>query len=304
MSFLQDAAANQLGCIALGAVQLGLPYGIANSLGKPDEQTCFSILDAAQTSGVRVLDTAQAYGDSEALIGRYRSVKPDSNFHLISKVNPRCDYQDIASVLGAVSCSVELLGAPLASLLMHDPSQLRFWDQGVGDALMSCVDRGYTESIGVSIYTPEEFAASLAIDEIKVIQAPLSALDRRLLSSGLLKQAVESGRIVFLRSALLQGLLLMEPDVIPCHIYEARPLIKAWRQLCKEADLKPLTVAIKYVLQRAAGAVVLIGCEHPEQVLANTALAGGKDLPESLLAAIDALPVPAEQVVNPSLWGK
>jgi len=304
VNFLQDAAANQLGSIALGAVQLGLPYGIANSNGKPDAQTCFAILDAAQGAGIRVLDTAQAYGDSEALIGKYCGAHPDRSFHVISKLNPGCDYRDGESVLKAVARSVDLLGAPLASLLIHDPTQLRFWHAGVGDALMSCVASGYTESIGVSTYTPEEFEAALVIPDIRVIQAPFSALDRRLLVSGLLQQAVASGRVVFLRSVLLQGLLLMEPDAIPDRVSEARPLVAAWRRLCEEAELSPLAMALNYARQRAVGAILLTGCEQPDQVRANVALVGSKTLSESQLSAIDALPVPIEKVVNPSLWGK
>lgn len=304
MTFLRDVAENQLGCLALGAVQLGLSYGIANSRGKPDEQTSFAILDAAWDVGIRVLDTAQAYGDSESLIGKYCSARPDKPFHVISKLNPGCDYRNSTSVLKAVARSVELLGAPLASLLLHDPTQLRFWNEGTGEVLLSCVAGGYMECVGVSTYTPEEFAAALAIPEIRVIQAPFSALDRRLLTSGLLRQAVASGRVVFLRSILLQGLLLMEPNAIPDRIQEARPLVTAWRNLCEEAGMPPLAIALKYARQRAKGAVLLVGCEQPDQVRVNAALGGDGSLSESLLQAIDALPVPIEKVVNPSLWDK
>lgn len=304
MNFLHDAATGRLGGLALGAVQLGLPYGIANRTGKPDEATAFAILDAAARNGVRVLDTAQAYGDSEALIGRHRITKSFSPFHVISKLNPGCDYRDRAAVLAAAAHSADLVGAPLASLLMHDPAQLKYWNEGAGEALLACVAAGHAASVGVSIYTPEEFDLALSIPEVRVIQAPFNALDRRLLFSGVLKRALASGKVVLLRSILLQGMLLMEQDAIPDRVAEARPLIAAWWTLCREAGLPPLTVAIKYAQQRVPGAILLMGSETPEQVDANAALVEASPLPESLLSAVDGLPLPLEKIVNPSLWSK
>lgn len=304
MNFLKDNAAESLGTIALGAVQIGLPYGIANRSGKPDQQTAFTILDVAKKSGIRVLDTAQAYGDSELLIGQYRTARPEKPFHVISKINPGINYRDRARVLEAVARSVDLLGMPLAALLLHDPTQLCHWNEGVGESLMACVEAGHTECVGVSTYTPEEFEIALTFPDIRVIQAPFSALDRRLILSGLLQQAIDSGRIVFLRSVLLQGLLLMESADIPESLAEARPLVSAWRDLCATVGLPPLAVALKYVRQRAHGAILLIGCEHPDQVSTNVALVRGEPLSETFLAAIDSLPVPIEKIVNPSLWGK
>ena len=55
--------------LALGTVQLGMPYGIANAQGMPDEQTAVDILRATCECGMRWIDTAAAYGVSEATLG-------------------------------------------------------------------------------------------------------------------------------------------------------------------------------------------------------------------------------------------
>ncbi len=57
--------------LTLGTVQLGMDYGIANTAGKPDYEKSAGILDAALEGGINAFDTAAAYGDSEAVIGRY-----------------------------------------------------------------------------------------------------------------------------------------------------------------------------------------------------------------------------------------
>ena len=62
-------SANGLSEMTLGTVQLGLRYGIANTLGKPDRGTACQMIQEAIRMGVNSLDTAQSYGDSEEVIG-------------------------------------------------------------------------------------------------------------------------------------------------------------------------------------------------------------------------------------------
>ena len=73
--------------MTLGTVQLGLNYGIANNEGKPDEEKAFTILDSALASGVKCLDTAAGYGDSEKVIGKYlaASAKVRSEISIVTK---------------------------------------------------------------------------------------------------------------------------------------------------------------------------------------------------------------------------
>ena len=52
----------------VGAAQLGLKYGVANRKGKPNADLTKKILAAAWRGGARVIDTAQAYGESETAI--------------------------------------------------------------------------------------------------------------------------------------------------------------------------------------------------------------------------------------------
>jgi aryl-alcohol dehydrogenase-like predicted oxidoreductase len=56
---------NKRSRIALGTVQFGLHYGVGNFEGKTDSIEVSKILNTAYCEGIRVLDTAQAYGDSE-----------------------------------------------------------------------------------------------------------------------------------------------------------------------------------------------------------------------------------------------
>ena len=55
--------------LALGTVQFGLDYGVANTVGRVSAETAGALLRRAQIYGMDTLDTAIAYGDSESVLG-------------------------------------------------------------------------------------------------------------------------------------------------------------------------------------------------------------------------------------------
>src|ERR1043165_6988088 len=58
--------------IALGTVELGLPYGFGydGDESQPTFPQAERLVHAALDAGIRVIDTARAYGDSEQILGR------------------------------------------------------------------------------------------------------------------------------------------------------------------------------------------------------------------------------------------
>ena len=125
------------------------------------------------------------------------------------------------------------------------------------------------EALGVSVYTPQEFERAVEIAEIRMIQAPFSALDQRLRRSGLLDRAIHERKLVFLRSIFLQGLLLMDPEHLSEHLQFARKDLAEWHELCRAHRVSPAIAALKYVHAVAPACGLVVGCERPEQVEAN-----------------------------------
>ena len=68
-----------LSAFALGTVQLGMQYGLGEDSAKPSEEKSFAMLDAAMALGINTLDTANNYGDSEAVIGRWMAKRKAEN---------------------------------------------------------------------------------------------------------------------------------------------------------------------------------------------------------------------------------
>ena len=54
--------------LALGSANFGLVYGLANQVGKIPQTELEKILAFAKEVGIEIIDTAHAYGDSEARI--------------------------------------------------------------------------------------------------------------------------------------------------------------------------------------------------------------------------------------------
>src|SRR5690606_782993 len=68
--------------LALGTVQFGLNYGVANTQGQVSQAEIQAILALAKKHQVHTLDTAIAYGESEARLGQQDLTR----FEVISKV--------------------------------------------------------------------------------------------------------------------------------------------------------------------------------------------------------------------------
>jgi aryl-alcohol dehydrogenase-like predicted oxidoreductase len=56
--------------LGLGTVQFGLDYGVTNLRGRVTPDEAARIVGDAIAAGIRVFDTASAYGDSETILGQ------------------------------------------------------------------------------------------------------------------------------------------------------------------------------------------------------------------------------------------
>ena len=56
--------------LCLGTVQFGMDYGVFNQK-KKDPEYCINCLDYATQNGIHAIDTAEAYGIAEEVVGRF-----------------------------------------------------------------------------------------------------------------------------------------------------------------------------------------------------------------------------------------
>jgi len=285
------------GRLALGTVQFGLRYGVANTSGQvsPDEVT--AILQQARAAGVDTLDTAIAYGDSEQRLGEIGV----EGWRVVSKLPAMPgDCTDAADwVEEAVECSLRRLNIDcLYGLLLHRSQQLlEPRGEDLYAALVELKDKGLVEKFGVSIYDPEELDRLWSRFQLDLVQAPFNILDRRIETSGWLIRMRQAGTEVHVRSVFLQGLLLMEANRRPEKFDRWQPLWDRWNQWLIEQALTPVQACLGFAMSRPEVDRVVVGVDNRRQ------------LGEILSAAqtrVPALPTMLKtddlDLINPSRW--
>ena len=204
--------------LILGTAQFGQRYGITNFHGPPTEEEIRGILAIAWEKGIKAIDTAAAYGDSETILGKVIS---DAPWRIISKV-PKNSKPLTGKAYGrflrnSIYQSLrKLRRSVLDTLLIHSAADLL---SGEGpylyDKLRQFQSEGLIRKLGVSVYTGTEIEKICGKFKVDVIQAPISILDQRLIESGYLSWVQREGIEVHARSIFLQGILLTPLEDLP-----------------------------------------------------------------------------------------
>lgn len=294
--------------IILGTVQLGTAYGINNRSGKPDTKAATALVDAAWEGGVRMFDTAQAYGDSESVLGSaFRALGIGETAQVISKLPPDLSENDAGRLEGMIVASLEKLGcSSLYCLMFHREEHMALLNGNTAQALQSTLETGKVRLFGVSTYTPEAALDALRHPLVSVVQIPASIMDRRFESAGVFDFARAVGKQVHIRSAFLQGVLCMHPGEIPEYLAALRPFVAMFQAVCESKSLKPTALALAWLMDRYPEAHAIFGAETVAQVRENLDfLKQAGTIAPALRAALETVLPPQEaSLLNPALWGK
>ena len=285
--------------LVLGTAQFGTNYGIANTSGVVNTKEVAKILEVAIAGGIRAIDTAMNYGNAENRLGEIGV----SDFSIITKLPkiPNNDTKVEFWVNEQVNNSLERLGvSKLHGLLLHSPQDLAGTKGSqLLQALRKICKSGLVEQTGISIYSPSELVGVDTKKEFGLVQAPMNVFDRRIVESGALEYLQRAGVEVHIRSAFLQGLLLMETSTIPQKLKRFRPLIERWHEWCSSQSLLPLQACLAHVKSTAKGSKIVVGCDNAKQLQGIIEAAKTKSIeaPSYLLSG-------DIELINPTQWGK
>lgn len=287
----------RLSRLALGTVQFGLPYGIANQAGQVTRPDAKAMLQLALANGIDTLDTAIAYGDSEARLGELGT----QGFKLVTKlpVVPD-DCADVSVwVQQQVSESLERLNvSEIYGLLLHRPGQL-LGINGIAmyEAMLKIKDRGLVQKLGASIYAPSELDALLPHYQIDLVQAPFNLVDRRLHLTGWLQRLKDKGVEVHTRSAFMQGLLLMAKADIPAKFAPWNVLWQQWQQWLTDREASAVQACLDFPLSFPEIDRVVVGADSVNQLA--QILEVTNDLP---IVELPDLQCADDNLINPAKW--
>ena len=156
---------------------------------------------------------------------------------------------------------------------------------------------GLVSKWGGSFYSPQTAQKICDLYPIELIQCPVSPLDTRFITSGILPSLNKRGIEVHARSLFLQGLLLHEPQGYSSNMQPLKQFIDNWRAWLKDNNLSPLEACISFCNYQNNVDKFIIGVESSAQL---------KQIISCLFLLRGQINIPNfgvdEHLLNPSNW--
>ena len=248
--------------LALGTVQFGIDYGVANTKGQVQIEEVHAILNYAQKNGVNTLDTASSYGNSEEVLGKFVV----NDFKIITKTTSI--KKGVNEVVRNFHQSLKnLKQQKVCGLLIHDINEIehkRF--DALFIELARLKQQGLVKKIGASVYNSQQIDYLLDNFSIDLIQLPINILDQRLISNDSLIKLKKHNVEIHARSAFLQGLLLMSTDTIPSWFNPIKDTLKLFHKEAKKQNLTKLQLALGFVQSLTEIDKVVVGVDSLQQL--------------------------------------
>lgn len=284
--------------LILGTVQFGLKYGINNTIGKPKKEEVLSLLKVAYNSGIRILDTAEAYGNAHHLIGNYHKEQNNFKFKIITKFPHHIKHNLIKS---KVIEYLDLMNVNALDVMMfhsYDSFQSNYNSLNTLNELKS---DGLIKNIGVSVYTNAQLESLLNKDLITVVQLPFNLLDNFNVRGDLINNLKEKGKIIHTRSAFLQGLFFKKSSDDMLIVKSLKSQLEILKEITKKQACSMEELALGYCISQKNIDKVIIGVDSISQLNDNIK-ASSYEVNEEAINCINSIDVENLDLLNPSLW--
>lgn len=279
--------------LVLGTVQFGTNYGINNTVGRQDIGQITEILKLAFENNITQLDTAQDYGEAEAILSQsLHRLQCDfivhSKFILSNK-----------TLQESVNQSLKNLKIPqLGYFYFHrfaDYLNLKNSKLFSGFQLENCL------GLAVSVYTEEEIQSCMDDENIKAIQVGLNLFDCAESKINILKLAQSRGKKIYIRSVFLQGLFFMDTSLIPEKLQSLKGPLDEIKRIAKEnkIDIRSLSLGFVKALLPAEG--ILIGVDSIKQLQENLD-AWSTILDQKIVNEVKKIHIPDRTLLLPVNW--
>ena len=279
--------------LALGTVQFGIKYGINNSHGIPSDKAVDEILNFANKSGVKILDTAIAYGNCEERLGNLMK----NDFDIISKFSNIDNEKDFEKSLSQTLNKLKI--SKLYGFLAHDSNEL-IKNNLIWDYLKSLKQTNKVQKIGYSVYNTSQLDDLIELGFVPyIIQLPYNLLDRQFERYfKILKQhKVE----IHVRSIFLQGLYFMSLNKLPIYLLPLKKDINSLHSICENYNINITSLAMNFVKQNPYIDYIVMGVESKKQLEENTIVLNEK-LNKKIIDLVLSINVKNKNLLNPVNW--
>lgn len=289
----------KISALTLGTAQLGLAYGVNNDKGMPTFEESSELLTTALDLGITSFDTARAYGESEAVLGRYFKAETREKT-LITKVifneEPKEKIKD--ELFRQATDSAERLGLKrLPFLMLHREGYIEQYGDTLINAMRALKEEGIVSGIGVSFSDKSRLLEYCSAMPFDCIQIPANMLDNAEIRSGALKTVSDKGTAVFVRSVYLQGLFFKDTNTLPDSLRGEKPLLDKLHSLALDFGFSMAEMALGFIRDTDGIDSLVMGADTPDQLRESVNLLEGRPLPEELIKEIIKL----SENINPRL---
>lgn len=279
--------------IALGTVQWGLDYGIANTHGIPSDEVLNSIFALANKAGINMFDTAVQYGEAEKRVGQFSNLEHKIVTKIGNFSTNKCLNQQLDNSFN------HLQRQNIYGCLFHNVDEL-INNTDLWRELLVYKEEGRINKIGYSLYEPQELfdllEAGLHPD---IVQLPYSILDRKFepYFDLLKKRGVE----IHVRSVFLQGLYFKNPEQLSNKLSILKSVLSELQNISKQNNLDISELCLDFIRQNCKIDYAVIGVESEDQLrevsqVKNCNLNWG-----IILETLDSYNIKKE-LLNPSNW--
>lgn len=293
--------------LCLGTVQFGMDYGIAGQK-KPSLTDSVTCLDYAVQHGIHAIDTAEAYGTAQEVVGTFlqKNTVPRETLCISTKLCPNI-LDDISpdryeeTIAENLEHTLKILHTDYVDKYYFHSARYAFQAEML-EALHRMAEKGLAKAVGVSVYEPEEAEACLNSSLVGCMQFPYSIFDHRMKEAGIFQRGEKSDCEIDVRSAFIQGLILLEAAEVPEFLAEARPIVAKLKSIAEETGISRAALCMAYIKREKAVAHLVFGVDSLRQIKEDIELFNS-DIDKDILSLLDRefAGLKAE-IVMPSLW--
>ena len=286
--------------LILGTVQLGVNYGINNSEGKPSLEKSFDILNMAYENGIRTLDTAEAYGNAQEVIGAFHKKNKHKKFNVITKLASSNAIKK-EDFLGNLKKNCSLLNVKQLYGFMFHSYESFIKNPKLYNELLKAKKLGLVKLTGISLYSDNEIKVIIEnYNEFDYIQIPFNLFDNETKRKDIILKAKEKGMSIHTRSVFLQGLFFKSIEELPSNLNPLKSYLEELHKIRIEQNISMEELALQKKQQKKYINHVLIGVDNSKQLNNNikTCL-NNSIIPHELLNRINVI---EEKLLNPSNW--
>lgn len=253
-------------------------WPIGGGLGAVDRSTSIRTVQSALDAGITMVDTAEGYRDSEAILGEALAHGYREKCFLATKASSDFTRKGIR---GAIERSLRALRVDYVDLY-----QIHGWNPAVPveesmEEMARLRDEGKTRHIGVSNFGPEHMARALKIAPFQSNQVRYSMLFREI-EDGTIEYCEKQGIGIIVHSPLAKGLLTgaytassrfaaddersgfkdFSGPLFELHLEKAQKI----SQIAARKGMSLVQLAIAWTLLRPVVSCTLVGAKNPTQV--------------------------------------